>query len=109
MKIENIPFTVTDWSNITATEIAGETGTGYWKTLDFGDVQVHMVEYSSNYLADHWCDKGHFLLCVEGELNTELKDGRKFTLTAGMTYQVADNTVAHRSSTKQGAKLFIVD
>ena len=109
MKIENIPFTVTDWSNVTATEIPGETGTGYWKTLDFGDVQVHMVEYSSNYLADHWCDKGHFLLCVEGELNTELKDGRKFTLTAGMTYQVADNTVAHRSSTKQGAKIFIVD
>ena len=109
MKIENIPFSVTDWSNIKAIEIAGETGTGYWKTLDFGGIQVHMVEYSSNYLADHWCNKGHFLLCVEGELNTELKDGRQFTLTAGMTYQVADDTIAHRSSTKQGAKLFIVD
>jgi hypothetical protein len=36
-------------------------------------------------------------------------DGRRFTLTPGMSYQVADNAEAHRSSTAQGAKLFIVD
>jgi quercetin dioxygenase-like cupin family protein len=68
-----------------------------------------MVEYSSNYLADHWCSKGHILLCLSGELLTELDDGRTFTLTAGMSYQVADNAEAHRSSTTMGATLFIVD
>ena len=68
-----------------------------------------MVEYSENYLADHWCSKGHILLCLEGELHTELDDGRTFTLTAGMSYQVADQAEAHRSSTSKGAKLFIVD
>lgn len=68
-----------------------------------------MVEYSPHYLADHLCTKGHILLCLEGELFTELDDGRTFTLKAGMSYQVADHAEAHRSSTTKGAKLFIVD
>lgn len=109
MIIDNIPFGVTDWTKVSAIEVKGERGTGFWKTLKFGDIEVHSVEYSPGYRADHWCDKGHVLLCVEGELHTELKDGRTFILTTGMSYQVADNTVAHRSSTKNGAKLFIVD
>ena len=109
MEMKNIPFGITDWTQVEAVEIKGETGTGYWKTREFNNINVHMVEYSAGYLADHWCYKGHILLCVEGELNTELKDGRTFTLTPGMTYQVADDTIAHRSSTQIGAKLFIVD
>jgi len=52
--------------------------------------------------------KGHILLCIEGALNTELEDGRQFTLRPGMSYQVADNAEAHRSSSAIGAKLFIV-
>jgi hypothetical protein len=68
-----------------------------------------VVEYTPDYLADHWCEKGHILLCLEGELLTELKDGRVFTLTSGMSYQVSDNGEPHRSKTKSGAKLFIVD
>jgi hypothetical protein len=60
-------------------------------------------------LADHWCSKGHVLLCLEGQLDTELQDGRKFTLTPGVSYQVADGAEKHRSSTATGAKLFIVD
>lgn len=109
MEMKNIPFSVTDWTKVEAVTLKGETGIGYWKTLEFGGIQVHMVEYSAGYLSDHWCYKGHILLCVEGELNTELKDGRTFTLTSGMTYQVADDTIAHRSSTTGGAKLFIID
>ena len=68
-----------------------------------------MVEYSAGYLADHWCKKGHILLCLEGELHTELEDGRQFVMTPGMSYQVADGAEAHRSSTTTGARLFIVD
>ena len=33
----------------------------------------------------------------------------RFTLRAGMSYQVADDAGAHRSSTATGATLFIVD
>jgi hypothetical protein len=68
-----------------------------------------MVDYSPGYVADHWCQKGHILLCLNGQLDTELDDGRTFTLKAGMSYQVADNAEAHRSSTVSGARLFIVD
>jgi len=80
-----------------------------WRTQHFGNIRVRMVEYSPGYLADHWCSKGHILLLLEGQLETELEDGRTFTLTPGMSYQVADQAEAHRSSTSSGAKLFIVD
>ena len=81
----------------------------YWRTREFSGIRVRMVEYTPGYLADHWCNKGHILLCLEGELETELADGRKFVLTPGISYQVADQTEPHRSSTTKGAKLFIVD
>lgn len=109
MKMIDIPFGTTDWSEIQPTQHAGDTGTAYWRTRNFGDVRVRMVEYTPGYLADHWCVKGHILLCLEGELHTELQDGRTFLLKPGMSYQVADNAEAHRSSTATGAKLFIVD
>lgn len=109
MNMLNIPFEITDWSKIEKTEHKGERGTAYWRTREFGGIRVRMVEYTPGYLADHWCTKGHILLCIEGELHTELADGRKFVLTPGVSYQVADNAEAHRSSTSTGTKLFIVD
>ncbi|HEY6822265.1 MAG TPA: DHCW motif cupin fold protein [Burkholderiales bacterium] len=109
MEMSGIPFGTTDWSSVERTEHPGERGTAYWRTRDFGAIRVRLVEYSAGYRADHWCVKGHILFCVEGELHTELKDGRTFSLKPGMSYQVADNAEAHRSSTPTGAKLFIVD
>ena len=109
MQMSNIPFGTIDWSTIEPTEHRGESGVAYWRTQNFGNIRVRMVEYTPGYLADHWCVKGHVLLCTEGELHTELKDGRTFVLTTGMSYQVADNAEPHRSSTVSGAKLFIVD
>jgi very-short-patch-repair endonuclease len=109
MDINNIPFGITNWAEIPTTRHTGDQGYALWHTQQFDAIRVRMVEYSENYLADHWCSKGHILLCLEGELHTELDDGRTFTLTADMSYQVADQAEAHRSSTSKGAKLFIVD
>jgi hypothetical protein len=109
MKMSAIPFGTTDWSDVPATQHNGETGVATWRTRQFGDIRVRMVEYSPGYLSDHWCQKGHIILCVDGELDTELADGRVFKLTAGKSYQVADGAEPHRSSTRTGAKLFIVD
>ncbi len=109
MEMTNIPFGSTDWSQVEPVEHKGETGAATWRTQLFGDIRVRMVDYSPGYLADHWCNKGHILLCLEGELHTELEDGRTFVLKPGMSYQVADGAEAHRSSTATGAKLFIVD
>jgi hypothetical protein len=109
MKIENIPFGTTDWTQVEATEHPGESGVAIWRTRQFGSIRVRMVDYSPGYLADHWCEKGHILLCLDGELHTELADGRRFVLTPGISYQVADSAEPHRSSTATGARLFIVD
>lgn len=109
MEMHGTPFGTTDWSSVERTERKGERGTAYWRTREFGGIRVRMVEYTPGYVADHWCEKGHILLCLEGELHTELKDGRTVTLKPGTSYQVADGAEPHRSSTPTGAKLFVVD
>ena len=109
MKIQDVPFMTTDWGNIHPTEHSGETGMAFWRTLEAGNIRVRMVDYTPGYVADHWCSRGHVLLVLEGELITELKDGRTFTLKAGTSYQVATDAEPHGSSTVNGAKLFIVD
>ena len=109
MKMNNIPFGTTDWSQIERVEKSAQAGQAIWRTQHFGDVRVRMVEYTPGYVSDHWCVRGHILLCLEGEMHTELEDGRTFTLTAGTSYQVADNAEPHRSTSPLGAKLFIVD
>jgi len=109
MQMTDIPFGVTDWAGVPVTKHPGESGQALWRTRQFGTLRVRQVEYTPGYLADHWCRKGHILLELEGELVTELEDGRRFTMTPGMSYQVADEAEAHRSRTAGGAKLFIVD
>ena len=109
MQMTDIPFGTTDWAAVEPTQHAGDTGVAIWRTRQFGSIRVRMVEYSPGYAADHWCRKGHILFCVEGELLTELEDGRLFMLRPGMSYQVADNAEPHRSWTMAGARLFIVD
>ncbi|MBS0241846.1 MAG: DHCW motif cupin fold protein [Proteobacteria bacterium] len=110
MQITDVPFGTTDWSTVPATEHKGETGMATWRTRNFGAIRVRIVEYSPDYLADHWCEKGHILLCLSGRLETELADGRRFVLTPGQSYQVADKAEPHRSRTgPEGARLFIVD
>lgn len=109
MDFGTLPFTTTDWSVVPATEHPGTTGVAIWRTVQAGEIRVRMVQYSAGYQADHWCTRGHVLLVMEGELETELEDGRTIKLTAGMSYQVANDTTAHRSRTQAGARLFIVD
>jgi hypothetical protein len=109
MKIAGLPFGTVDWNTVEPTTHPGETGEARWRTRQFGDVRVRLLEYSAGYVADHWCTKGHFLLCLEGELATELADGRRFTLRPGMSYHVADGAEPHRSSTATGARLYVVD
>ncbi|MCS3515419.1 DHCW motif cupin fold protein [Pseudomonas grimontii] len=109
MELTTVPFGITDWSTVEPELHPGVTGSASWRTCHFGTTRVRRVDYSPGYLADHWCTRGHVLLCLEGELHTELEDGRQFTLTAGMSYQVGNDMEGHRSSTATGAKLFIVD
>jgi len=107
--MKNFPFQTIDWSNVPKTEYKGDTGIAYWQTLQLEGLRIRIVEYSKNYLADHWCTKGHIVHCLEGNFVTEHKDGEKILLTAGMTYVVSDDLSSHRSVTSDGAKLLIID
>jgi len=109
MKLEAIPFQAIDWSTVAATSHPGAPGVATWRTIEVGNVRVRKVEYSPGYVADHWCERGHVLLVVDGTLVTELADGRCTTLATGDSYVVADGDGAHRSSSPAGARLFIVD
>ncbi|MFZ4807555.1 MAG: DHCW motif cupin fold protein [Hyphomicrobiaceae bacterium] len=113
MRMSEIAFNTVDWSTVEPTRHAGDAGFALWRTRTFGPadnpIRVRMVEYSAGYVSDHWCEKGHVLLCLAGSLETTLADGRVFTLTPGVSYQVADGAEPHRSCAPTGAKLFIVD
>ena len=109
MHLSGFPFGVTDWSKIERTEHKGATGTSYWRTQQCVDVRVRMMEYTPGYLADHWCSKGHIVHCLEGEVVSELQDGKKFLLSKGMTYIVSDELSSHRSISANGVKLMIID
>jgi hypothetical protein len=109
MQFGTLPFMTTDWAAVPVTEHSGHSGVAHWRTIEAGELRIRMVEYSPGYAADHWCDRGHVLLVLEGELVTELKDGRSVRLTAGMSYQVANGAAPHMSRTATGARLFIVD
>jgi hypothetical protein len=104
-----IPFHVTDWSCVEKTNHHGETGTASWRTLQLGSLRIRVVEYSKGYKANHWCKKGHILYCLDGEITTELQDGRTFLLKKGMSYHVSDDLSSHRSFTENGATLLIMD
>jgi quercetin dioxygenase-like cupin family protein len=109
MKLSAFPFSITEIASIEPEFHKGITGSAEWRIIARDDVRIRLVKYSANYLADHWCSKGHIIYCVDGEMETELKDGRKFLLTKGNMYTVGDNRDAHRSYTENGCTLFIVD
>ena len=104
-----IPFQTIDWSSVDSTEHKGENGVSFRKTVQFDSLRLRIVEYSKGYLADHWCQLGHIVHCLEGEFVSELENGEQFTLTKGMTYIVSNDLSSHRSYSENGVKLLIID
>jgi len=49
LNITDLPFGVTDWSEVEKTEHFGEKGVAFWRTRNFGNIRVRMVEYSRGY------------------------------------------------------------
>ena len=105
----NILFQIIDWTTIPKVEYKGETGTAIWQTVQFPGLRIRIVEYSKGYLADHWCQKGHIVHCLEGEFISELQNGDNSSLKKGMTYLVSDDLSSHRSFSKNGVKVMIID
>lgn len=107
--MSNILFQTIDWSAVPKTVHNGECGIAQWQTLQYDGLRIRLVEYSAGYVADHWCQKGHIVHCLEGEFVSELENGEKFLLRTGMTYIVSDELSSHRSITENGVKLMIID
>ncbi len=107
--LSNIPFQNIDWSTVPKVEYQGESGTATWQTIQLEGMRIRIVEYSAGYIADHWCQKGHIVHCLEGEVTNELEGQKSSFLKAGMTYIVSDDLSSHRSITKDGVKLLIID
>jgi quercetin dioxygenase-like cupin family protein len=104
-----ILFQTMDWDSLPPTEKKGEEGLAKYRTMQFEQFRVRIVEYSAGYKADHWCKIGHIVHCLEGEMTSELMDGRQFTLKPGMSYIVSDEASMHRSTSEHGVKLMIID
>jgi hypothetical protein len=107
--MSHIPFQTIDWTSIEKVEYKGETGVAVWQTIQFAGLRIRLVEYSNGYLADHWCQKGHIVHCLQGEFISELKTGEKIKLTKGETYIVSDELSSHRSISENGVQLLIID
>lgn len=105
----DIPFQTIDWTVVPKEEFKGEKGVAYWQTIQFDGLRIRIVEYSPGYIADHWCKKGHIVHCLEGDFISELKNGKQFKLSKGMTYVVSDELSSHRSITQNGVKVMIID
>jgi len=110
MKIVGVPVFVTDWAAAPAVEHKGESGTSFWRTIEAGNLRVRLVEYSPGFVSDHWCERGHVLYVLDGKLTVKLKDGRKFVLASGMSFQAEDDASnPHLARSGPGARVFIVD
>jgi hypothetical protein len=107
--MSHFPYQTIDWSQIEKIEYKGEEGTSFWQTISLEGFRIRIVEYSSGYLADHWCQKGHIVHCLEGEFISELDSGEKTLMIKGMSFVVSDELSSHRSYSQSGAKLLIVD
>jgi len=107
--MSNIPFQTIDWTSIEKVEYKGETGVAFWQTIQLDGLRIRLVEYSNGYLADHWCQKGHIVHCLDGEFISELITGEKIKLKKGETYVVSDELSSHRSNSENGVRLLIID
>ena len=104
-----IPFEAIDWSQLPTTTVNGTTGTAISRTVQHDGLRIRMVEYSAGYLADHWCQFGHLVFVLEGELINEHENGTVNVLKAGMSYHVSDGLSSHRSRTNGPVKMIVVD
>jgi hypothetical protein len=107
--MKKISFQIIDWNGLPKTINQGHTGKSISQTIEYPGLRIRIVEYTAGYLADHWCQKGHIVYCIEGEVINEQENGDQFILKQGMSYIVTDDMRSHRSRTETKVKLLIVD
>lgn len=110
MKLPPMPFTVLDFPGLPPQEVAGERGGAQERCFEQAGLRLRLVDYGPGYVADHWCDRGHVLYVLSGEMTVVLKDGREMRLKPGMGFCVSDfGDAAHAVQSEEGCRVFIAD
>lgn len=110
MHLSGFPVGVADWSQAPESVHPGASGTATVRSRQLGDIQLRLVVYSPNYLADHWCHKGHIVFVVLGQLFIEHQDALAHKVGSGSSYHVADDDgPPHRVRSENGATILIID
>jgi hypothetical protein len=109
MEIETFQPSCIDWKNVPSEKIMGESGFIVSRKKSVGKINIRFIEYSKNYLADLWCDKGHIVFVIEGILILGHKNNSVQVIEKGMSYIVGDYSMSHRAKSIEGAKVFIID
>jgi quercetin dioxygenase-like cupin family protein len=105
---QNSPLLL-DWSELQSDRTAGVNGYAIIKTRETAGLRLRQVEYSAAYEADHWCEKGHLIHVLQGELLLEYSNGSTQNICEGMTCVLGDNAAAHKAKSFAGAVVLIVD
>jgi mannose-6-phosphate isomerase class I len=109
MNFKNINSKFIGWDKIEPVETKGETGFNTSKEFHINNIRIMMSEYSANYKSSAWCNRGHIIYCVDGEMNIILKDKENFNLRTGDSLILAENDSHIAVTGAQPAKIFIVD
>jgi len=109
MVLPRTPLIVTRLGEAPRTAETGEIGRSLAQTFELSGLRLRLVEYEAGYVADHWCDRGHVLHVVDGELTLELRDGRSMALRKGDCFVSDQDDASHRIRTAAGGTAFIVD
>ncbi len=109
MDFTSFPFSATDFDQVPVEIHNGTTGVAEWKIILRDNVRIRLVTFSAEYLSDHWCNKGHIIFCVDGQMVMELENGNRHPIKKGQMHTVGDKIDAHRTYSREGCTLFIVD
>jgi hypothetical protein len=104
-----IPFSSIKWDHLDKLLVPGESGRAYWQLQKFQNIQLHLVELSSNFQGKEWCNKTRIAHCLKGRVLCELQNDTFFLITTGMSYIVSDGSCSHRLISTEGAQLLIIE
>lgn len=110
MEFRQCPFTVVSFDKLPSHLLEGEEGSSTFCEENLAGARIRLVEYSPGYVADHWCELGHFGYMLSGNLVVELRGKTGFNLNAGQAFLVStEGDAPHRVSTVAGARMLLLD
>ncbi len=109
MDINSLVTQKIDWETLALNELKGETGSTLYKQLTSGGCRIRLAEYSAGYKSAEWCDRGHIIYCLSGELTLHFKNREAIKLTQGNSILLGSSDPHTATTGNIPAKVFIID